>query len=110
MSAQETCKITVENTTLEVPVILNPKYTQELGDRVTERMLRIASERKTLNTHHFIVQAAVELEHELRELQRAREADDQQVIKACNRLTERVRALAAVYEAPAEKETPEENE
>lgn len=110
MSAQETCKITVENTTLEVPVILNPKYTQELGDKVTERMLRIASERKPFNTHHFLIQVAVELEHELRELQRARETDDQQVIKACSRLTERVRALAAAYEAPAQEEAPEEDE
>ncbi|HRZ81064.1 MAG TPA: cell division protein ZapA [Candidatus Hydrogenedentes bacterium] len=110
MSTRETCKVTVENTTLEVPVIQNPKYTQELGESITERMFRISSERKTLNTHHIIIQAAIELEHELRERQRAREADDQQLIRACSRLTERVRALAAAYEAPLETESEEADE
>lgn len=97
MTPPKYCKVRIENATLTVSVLGDPANTQKLADQLTRRINRISDEQGTINSYHFALQAALELAHEMDQMRREQEQQDQEVIRAFTVLIGKVRALISLH-------------
>ncbi len=97
MSHPRECHVRVENASIAVPVMGDPAHTHKLAEELTRRIQRINKERDSVNSYHSALHAALELAHEMDQLNKEHERQDQEVIRAFNALLKKIRALITLY-------------
>jgi cell division protein ZapA (FtsZ GTPase activity inhibitor) len=87
----------IANSTLQVPIYGNEKRTDELIQQVNERVKQIEEESDRIDTQAFAILAALSFAAEVRELQEARAAEGENVLRNLRKLAESIRALTRDY-------------
>lgn len=93
----KTVRIEVGGKTVHSPVFEDVHTTRELAKQVTERLKAIESESDRIDTQAFALTAAISFAHEASRLRNEQEADTQDILKALDELTQRLRKLESKH-------------
>ncbi len=93
----ERCKLKIGAMTLVVPVHRNLEETRAVAREVEERLAAIEASSSYVDTQRYAVQAAFEFAVEKRLLEERQREEVQDLAKALERLTSRLKSLAANF-------------
>lgn len=98
-------KVKVGMVPVLLPVHINREITEKIVQQVEERLERIEKESDTIDTQRFAIQAAYEFAVDLFDLEEQYKADEVDLIKVLQHMSEELRQLIKHYGlAPLPKE------
>lgn len=94
-------QVTINKSTVEVPLVESVDVTEAIAARVTQMLLEIEGEGGRINTHAFALRAAHTFAAELRMCQEERARETMEVAKTLDRLASQLEELTSAL--PAER-------